>query len=179
MRGELKVECCSTSADEVIVSIFTMKVYLYRLIQSTYLLTRVEGDPKLSCYNWIIWAVLYLSTHYCCEWGECMDRQSYTLGSFTIHQPRTKTQFWSISTYHSFECLPLHHPIILRPSHTIRTASARIPGSKLASNMPCTFSHIRNRRSTCWWCLLYCYLSFICVCIEADAELFPWLQVFP
>ena len=51
MRGELKVECCSTSTDQVIVSIFTMKVYLYRLIQSTYLLTRVEGDLKLSCYN--------------------------------------------------------------------------------------------------------------------------------
>jgi hypothetical protein len=54
MRGELKVECCSTSADEVIELIFTMKVYLYRLIQSTNLLTRVEGDLKLSCYNRVI-----------------------------------------------------------------------------------------------------------------------------
>ena len=51
MRGELKVECCSTSADEVIISIFTMKVYLDRLIQSTYLLAGVKGDLRLSYCN--------------------------------------------------------------------------------------------------------------------------------
>jgi len=113
MRDELKVECCSTSADEVIVSIFTMKVYLYRLIQSTYLLTRVEGDLKLSCYKWIIWAVLYLSTHCCCEWGECMDRQSYTLGSFTIHQPRTKTHFLK---YLNVSFIPMSSPT--SPNHS-------------------------------------------------------------